>query len=173
MSDKDKQLLYCLIERLLFIREITVPDVHACVSYIITRIESPSICHKNDHLQEDILSVKKLQLFILSSTEKQCIHLESLFLKHTKYVLKICQQIIQSQKFKKKFIPLKRVLKNVSEWFDSDLHFMLTKYTTDHQEHTNISTDKDEYKMINQGVKTTNDQYYNTHQKSILLNTIK
>ena len=42
-SDKDKRLLYNLIERLLFIREITVPDVHACVSYTITRMESPSI----------------------------------------------------------------------------------------------------------------------------------
>ena len=58
MSDKDKRLLYSLIERLLFIREITVPDVHACVSYIITRMELITFCHKNGHLQVDLLSVK-------------------------------------------------------------------------------------------------------------------
>ena len=28
------------------------------------------------------------------------------------------------------------------------------------------------YKLINQGVKTFNDRYYNTHQKSILSNTV-
>ena len=60
MSDKDKQLLYSLIERLLFIHEITAPDVHDCVSYIITRMESPTICHKNGHLQVDVLLVKKI-----------------------------------------------------------------------------------------------------------------
>ena len=37
MSKKDKQLIYSLIERLLFICEITLPDVHLCVSYIITK----------------------------------------------------------------------------------------------------------------------------------------
>ena len=35
-----------------------------------------------------------------------------------------------------------------------------------------LETDKDGYKWINQGVKTTNDRYYNTHQKSILSNTV-
>ena len=155
MSDKDKRLLYSLIERLLFIRGITVPDVHACVSYIITRMESPTLCHKNGYSQVDILSVKKLLLFVLSSTEKNCVHLESLFSKHTKYLLKICQQIIQSQRFKKASITLKRVLKNVTEWFDSDPHFILTKY-----------------KLVNQRVKTINDRYYNTHQKLIISNTV-
>ena len=74
MSDKDKRLLYSLIKRLLFINEITVPDVHACVSYIITRMVSPSICHKNDQLQVDVISVKKLWLIVLSSKEEQCVH---------------------------------------------------------------------------------------------------
>ena len=55
MSNKNKQLLYSLIERLLPIREINALDVHACVSYIITRMQSPTICHKNDHLQVDVL----------------------------------------------------------------------------------------------------------------------
>ena len=69
MSDKDKRLLYSLIERLLFMCEITKPDVHACVSYIITRMELPTICHKDRHLNVDELFVKKIQLFVLSSTE--------------------------------------------------------------------------------------------------------
>ena len=109
---------------------------------------------------------------IISSTEEQCAHLESLFSKHTKYLLKICQLIIQSRKLKKASITLKRVLKNVTEWSDSDPYITFTKYTTDHPDHRNIDTDKDEYKLINQGVKTTNDRYYNTHQKSILSNTV-
>ena len=164
MSDKDKWLLYSLIRRLLFLCENTVLDVHTCVSYIIKRMESPTVCHKNGHLQVDVLSVKKLQLFILSSTEEYCVHLKSLFSKHTKYLLKIFQQIVQSWRFKKASITLKTVLKNVIEWFDSDPHFILTKHSTDHQEHTNIHTDKNGYKLINEGVKTTTDRYYTTNQ---------
>ena len=152
---EDKRLLYRLIKRLLFIREITSPDVHACVSYIITRMKSPSICIKNGQLQIDVISVQKLRLFVQSSKEEHCVHLESLFLKHTKYLLKIYQQIIQSGRFKKAYITLKRVLKYVTEWFDSDPHLILTKH-----------------KLINQGVKTLNNWYYNTHQKSILSNTV-
>ena len=58
MSDKDKRLLYSLIERLLFIREITASDIYACLSYIITRMESSTLCHENGYLQVDVLSVK-------------------------------------------------------------------------------------------------------------------
>ena len=172
MSDKDTWLLYSLIERLLFIREITAPDVHACVSYIVTRMESPTLCHKNGHLQVDVFSMKKIRLFVLSSKEDQCAHLESLFSKHTKYLLKISQQISQSRRFKKVSITLKRVLKNVTKWFNSDQHIILIKCITGHQEYTNIDTDKDRYELINQGVKITNDRYYNTYQKSILSNTV-
>ena len=75
MLDKDTQLLYDLIERLLFISKITVPNVHACVSYIITRMESPSICHANDLLQSDVILVKKLRLFVLSSKEEHRVNL--------------------------------------------------------------------------------------------------
>ena len=60
----------------------------------------------------------------------------------------------------------------MTEWFDSDPHIIFIKYITDHQEYTNIGIDKYRYKLINQGVKTTNDGYYNTHQKSILSNTV-
>ena len=125
--DKDKRLLYSLIERLLFIREITRPDLHACVSYIITRMELPTIYHKDKDLNANALFVKKIGLFVLSSTEDQCTHLKSLFSKHTKYLLNIIQQIIQSQRFKKVSTTLKRVLKNMIEWFDSNPHTNLIK----------------------------------------------
>ena len=131
MSDKDKRLLYNLIIRLIFLREITVPDVHAYVLFIISRMELLTFCHKNSRLQVNVLSVKKLWLFSLSSTEKHYIHVKLLFSKHTKYLLNICQQIIQSQRFNKASIKLKRVLKNVTHWFNGDQHFILTKYTTD------------------------------------------
>ena len=75
MSEKDIGLLYSLIEGLFLIHEITAPKVHACVSYIITRIESPTICHEKGHLQVDVLLVKKIRLFVLSSTEDRCVHL--------------------------------------------------------------------------------------------------
>ena len=92
---------------------------------------------------------EEIRFFVLSSTEDRCAHLESLFSKHTKYLLKITQQIIQSRRIKKVSIALKRILKNVTEWFDSDCHIILTKYITDHQEYTNNDTDKDRYKLIN------------------------
>ena len=67
---------------------------------------------------------------------------------------------------------MERFLKNVTEWLNSNSHIILTKYITDHQEHTDNDTDNDRYKLINQGVKATNIQYYTTHQKLILLNTV-
>ena len=136
IPNKDKWLLYSLIETLSFIRETTAPDIHDCVSYIIIRMESPTIYHKSGQLQVDALSVKKIQLFILSSTEDQCAHLDSLFSKYTNYLLKICQLIIQPQRIKKISITLKRVLKKVNKWFNSDPYIILIKCTTDYQEQT-------------------------------------
>ena len=43
----------------------------------------------------------------------------------------------------------------MTKWLDSEPYFILITY-----------------KLINQGVKTLNNQYYNTHQKSILSNTV-
>ena len=45
MIDRDEILQYDLIKRLLSINKITVPNIHTCVSYFITRMESPSIYH--------------------------------------------------------------------------------------------------------------------------------
>ena len=99
--------------------------------------------------------MKSLQLFVLSSKEEHCVYLESLLSKHTQYLLKIYEQIVQYGRFKKTSVALKRVLKNVTKWSDNDPNFILTIY-----------------KLINQGVKTFNGQYYNTHQIPILSNNI-
>ena len=118
-------------------------------------MNSTSVYHKNDSLELDVLPMKNLQLFVLSSKEEHRVHMKSLLLKQTKYILKIYQQIIQSGRFKKTSIVVKRVLKNENEWSNNVPNFILTIY-----------------KLINQGVKTFNNQYYNTHQKSILSNTV-
>ena len=81
--------------------------------------------------------MKNLQLFVSSSKEEHRLYLESLFSKHTKYLLKIYEQIVQYGRFKKTSVALKRVPKNVTEWSDNDPNFILTIY-----------------KLINQGVKT-------------------
>ena len=135
-------------------------------------MELPTIYHKAGHLNVDVLFIKKIRLFVLSSTEDQCTHFNSLLSNYTKYLLNIIQQIIQSQRFKKVPTTLKIVLKNMTKWFNSNPHINLTKYVTDNQKHINNDTDKEWYKLVNQGVKTTNNQYYITHQKSILSNTV-
>ena len=98
-------------------------------------------------LELDVLPMKSLQTFVLSSKEEQRVYLESLLSKHTTYLLKIYEHIVQYGRFKKTSVSLKRVLKNVTEWSDNDPNFILTIY-----------------KLINQGVKKFNEQYYNTHQ---------
>ena len=99
--------------------------------------------------------MKSLQTFALSSKEEHRVYLESLLSKHTTYQLKIYEQIVQYGRFKKTSVALKKVLKNVTEWSDNNPNFILTIY-----------------KLINQGVKIFNEQYYNTHQIPILSNTV-
>ena len=113
-------------------------------------MELPTIYHKDRHLDIDVLFVKKIRLFILSSTEDRCAHLESLFSKITKYLLKKLKQNIQSRRFKKVSAALKIVLRNIIKWLDSSPHTNLTNYNTDHQEHTNNNTGKEKNKLINQ-----------------------
>ena len=128
--------------------------------------------------------MKKLRLLVLSSKEEYCVHSESLFSKNTKYLLKICQQIIQSGRFKKASVTLKKVLKNMTKWFDS-VFLKHTKYLlkicqqiiqsqrfkkasiTLKRVLKNVTEwfDSDQhfiltkYKLINQGMKTINDRY--------------
>ena len=91
--------------------------------------DSQSILDKDKQfLESDVLPMKNLQLFVLSSKEEHRVYLESLLSKHTKYLLKIYEQIIQSGRFKKTSIALKRVLKNVTEWSNNDPNFILIIY---------------------------------------------
>ena len=93
-------------------------------------------------------------MFVLSSTEDQYTHFETLFYEHKDYILIILQQIIQSQRFKNVSTILKGVLKNIIKWLNISLHTDLTKYITDQQEHTANDTRKAKNELINQGVKT-------------------
>ena len=60
MSEKDIGPLHRLIEGLRFSSKISRPDVLACVSYIITRMELPTNYHEDGHLGVDVLFVKKI-----------------------------------------------------------------------------------------------------------------
>ena len=56
--------------------------------------------HEDEQLNVDVLFVKKIRLFILSSVENRCLYFEPLFSKHTRYLLNIIQHMIQSQRLK-------------------------------------------------------------------------
>ena len=130
MSEKDIGLLHRLIERLLFSRKITRPDVLACVSYIITMIELPTNYHKDGHLSVDVLFVKKIQLFIVSSVENRHMEFELLFSKHTMYLLNITKQIVQSRRFKAMLTILRVVYKNMKDWICMNLCTTQANHTT-------------------------------------------
>ena len=78
----------------------------------------------------DVLFVKKIRLFILSSVEKRCMEFDLLFSKHTMYLLNIIQQIIQSQRFKAMLTILRVVYKNMKEWICMNLCTTQANYTT-------------------------------------------
>ena len=96
MSEKDIELLYCLIGKLLFRSNFTISEVQACRIYILTRMGLSTNYHNSRHLNIDVLFVKKIWMFVLSSIEDQCTHFETLFSNHKNYILVILQQIIQS-----------------------------------------------------------------------------
>mmetsp|Transcript_63390 Transcript_63390/g.71742 ORF Transcript_63390/g.71742 Transcript_63390/m.71742 type:complete len:141 (+) Transcript_63390:115-537(+) len=135
MSEKDIGLLNRLIERLLFSSKIARPDVLAYVSYTITKMELPKNHHQDGHLNVDVLFVKKIRLCILSSVENRHMEFESLFSKHTMYLLNIIQQIIQSRRFKAMLTILKVVSKNTNEWICMNLGTTQANYTTNSQTH--------------------------------------
>ena len=172
ISEKNIRLLYSVIKRLLLICKITRPDVHVCVWYIITRIELPTNYHKDRHLNVDVMFVKKIQLFVLSSVEDRCMHLELLFSKHNRYLLNKLQQIIESQRFKIIFTILGGVSKNMKEWIHGNLHTDQINYTTDSQVHITIDTRIATNELMNQGVCTMGVQCYSSHHESILSNIV-
>ena len=69
----------------------------------------------------EVLVMKKRQLLILLSVENRCMGLELLFSKHTKYLLNIIQQIIQSQRLKAILTILGVASKNTKEWILASL----------------------------------------------------
>ena len=111
-------------------------------------MELPTNYHEDGHLNVDVLFVKKMRLFVLSSVEGRCINLESLFSKHTKYLLTIIQQIIQSQRFKDILTILGVVSNHTKEWIHMNLRTDQVNYTTKSQVHTTTDPRIAEYKSI-------------------------
>ena len=60
IPEKDIDVFYYLIGRLLFTRKITRLDVQACVTYILTMMKLPINYHKDRNLNTDILFIKKI-----------------------------------------------------------------------------------------------------------------
>ena len=172
ISEKDIGLLYRLIERLLLTSKVTRPDVRACVLYIIARMKSSTKYHQDEQLNVDIIFVKKIWLFLLSSVENRCLHLESLFNKHTKYLLNIIQQIIQSQRMKAILTILGVTFENMKVWICKNLRNDQVNYATKSQVHTTTDTRIANNTSTNQGVETANDQYHKLHRELILSNTV-
>ena len=126
----------------MFTRKITRPNTQDCVTALLKTMELPINYHKNRNLNTDLLFMKEIQMFVLSSTEEWYTHFETLFYEQRNYILIIFQQIIQSRRFKKLSTVLKGLL-NIS------LHIDLTKYITDQQEHTTNDTRKAMNELLN------------------------
>ena len=97
---KDIEVFDRLIERLLFTSKITRPSIQDCVTSLLTLMKLSMNYHKNRNLNIDLLLMKKIQMFTLSSPEHRYIHFETLYYEHKYYILIILQQIIQTQRFK-------------------------------------------------------------------------
>ena len=156
------ELLYCLIGRLLFTNKITVSDVQACVTYILTRMKLSTNYHNGRHLNINILFVK-IRIFVLSSVEDRCTHFETLFSKHKNYILIILQQIIQPQRLKNVFTVLEGALKDMRKWIHSNLHTDQNKYVTNSQIDTINNVRRAMNELINKEVNTDGIKCYNTH----------
>ena len=59
MSEKDIELLYHLIGRLLFTSKVTILYIQTCITYILNRMELSTNYHNDRHLNIDILFMKK------------------------------------------------------------------------------------------------------------------
>ena len=103
-------------------------------------MELPMNYHENINLNTDLLFTKKIRIFVLSSPEDRYTHFDTFYYEHKNIILIILQQIIQSQRFKKVYTILKRILKNIIKWLDISLPTDLTNYSTDHQKHRTNNT---------------------------------
>ena len=170
LPEKDVELLYHLIERLLYTSKITRPDIQACVIYIFKTIELlPMNCYKNRDLDIDILFLNKTQTFLMLSLNSRCIYFRMLLSRHNKYILNKLQQIIQSQRLKNISIVMEGIFKNMFNWIYSNLHIDLIKYMTDSQVYTSKNLLQVMNELMKQEVKSDSIQCYNIHHESILL----
>ena len=143
------------------------------MSYINTGMKPPTDYHKDSHLNVEVLVVKIIQLFILSSAKTvACMNLVLLFSKHNKYLLNIIKQIIQSQRLKAILTILGVVSKNTKEWIHMNLRTDQVNYVTKSQVHTTTDARIANDKSTNQEVKTVEDQCHNKHQELILSNIV-
>ena len=149
MTIKDIELFYCLIKRLLFTSNMTRPSVLDCVTSLLTTMELPMNYYKNRNLNTDMLSMKKIHMFVLSSPEDRYTHLKILYYGYKNNNFIILQQIIQSRRFMKVSAILKGVSKNMIQWLDISLPTDLTNYNNDHQEHTTNNTRRAKNKLVN------------------------
>ena len=104
--------------------------------------------------------------------ENRCLHSESLFSKHTKYLLNTIQHIIQSQRLKTILAILGVVYDNTKVWLRNNLYTDQVNYDNKSQEHTTADVRTTSKKSTNQGVNTADNQCHNIHQESILSNTV-
>ena len=88
------------------------------------------------------------------------------------YLLNIIQQIIQSRRFKAMFTILRVISKNTKEWICMNLRTNQAYYATNSKVHATTNARILNDKPSNQGVKMADDQCHNTHQESILSNTV-
>ena len=85
------ELFYFLIGKLLSIIKITRPNVQECVSSLLKRMDLPINYYKNVNLNTDILFMKNIQMFVLSSLEDRYTYFETLYYKHKSNILIILQ----------------------------------------------------------------------------------
>ena len=113
-----------------------------------------------------------MRLFILSSTENRCLYSESLFSKHSKYLLNTIQHMIQSRRLKVILVILGVVYDNTKDWIRINLHTDQVNYDNKSQAYTTTCVRTTSRKSINQGVEITDDQCHNIQQECILSNTV-
>ena len=91
LPEKDAELFYCHVARILFTRKIARPDIQTCVAYIFIRMELPMNYNKDKHLDIDILFANKTHMFLMLPLNNRHMYFKRLFSKHNKYILNILQ----------------------------------------------------------------------------------
>ena len=166
LPEKDVELFYRLVTRLLFTSKIVRPDIQACVGYIFTKIELPMNYYKDRHLNMDIdiLFKDKTQMFLMLLLNDRCMYFKTFISKHNKYILNRLQQIVQSQRLKNIFTVMEGAFKNMVDWIHGNRHVDLIKYMTDSQIYTSNEVIQVMNELMKQEVKSDSIQCYNIHQ---------